>query len=71
MGWRPFLDPMPADDGWVWLAVPLVLLISLVYKAVRGATMDRIAVETLRMAVQILVVLLGIAMAIWAVTSVF
>ncbi len=37
LAYRPFLDPLPvwAHDYWLWLIVPLCLLIACAYKAVR------------------------------------
>lgn len=71
LAWRPFLDPMPAEAYWVWFAVPLVVLVSLVYKAIRVQRFDTLPRETLAMSFQILIALLGLAFAIWAVASVF
>ena len=69
--WRPFLDPMPADGPWVWFAVPLILLVAFVYKTIRVERFETLWRETAAMSFQILLALLGLAFAIWAVASVF
>lgn len=33
--YRPFIDPLPVYDYWYWLLLPLCLLFSVVYKAVK------------------------------------
>lgn len=56
IAWRPFLDPITLPDGAWWLTlVPLSLLISIVYKAVRVRTMDRYVINVIVMTVQIIV----------------
>ncbi|MEM0984045.1 MAG: hypothetical protein AAGI17_08865 [Planctomycetota bacterium] len=35
LAWRPFLDPLAVHDQWYLLIVPLVVLLSFGYKAVR------------------------------------
>lgn len=59
LAWTPLLQPMPGAIQWWWvLVVPLVLGVSVVWKAVRLSAMDRYWREVVTMSVQ---VLLGMA----------
>jgi len=61
--WRPFIDPIALPGGTWWLTlIPLALLISVVYKAVRVSDMKRYVPNVLLMTAQIIV-----AMALLAV----
>jgi hypothetical protein len=56
VAYRPFLDPIPMADGVWWLTiVPMALLISVAYKAVRKPTMERFWRSAFSMATQIVV----------------
>lgn len=35
MNYRPFIDPLPIYSYWYWLILPLCLMFSIVYKAVK------------------------------------
>jgi hypothetical protein len=55
----PLYDPLPAlfpnyDEYWLWLVVPLVVAISIVYKGTRIEKLRRLPWETVVMSVQIL-----------------
>lgn len=54
LAWRPFLDPLPMEDGWYLLLIPLALLISIGYKAVRTQDMRRYWRDVGIMTVQII-----------------
>jgi hypothetical protein len=56
LAYRPFLDPIPMADGVWWLTiVPMAVLISVAYKAVRKPTMEGFWRSALSMATQIVV----------------
>jgi len=38
---RPFLDPIELHQWWFLLLIPMALLVSMTYKAVRLQTLDR------------------------------
>jgi len=42
---HPFIQPLPAWDAWPWLAVPLCLAISIVYKSVKCQSMKQVPHE--------------------------
>ncbi|MCC6428431.1 MAG: hypothetical protein IT435_16635 [Phycisphaerales bacterium] len=41
LAWRPFVDPLDAHRYWFALLIPMALLITMVYKAVRLPTLER------------------------------
>lgn len=60
--WRPFIDPIPLPGGTWWLTlIPMALLISVAYKAVRVGSMRRYAANVLLMTVQIIVAMFLLA----------
>ncbi|RMH26163.1 MAG: hypothetical protein D6693_07585 [Planctomycetota bacterium] len=67
-GWRPFLDPVTLPGGSWWLTlIPLALLISVVYKAVRVPNVRRLPAHVLVMTAQIVVAMVVLAAGIHAV----
>ena len=62
--YRPFMQPLPVWDYWVWLLLPLSLAISVVYKSVRIDSMRRVPLEALRLAVWIVTVMAAAAVAL-------
>lgn len=61
LAWRPFLDPMDLHAYWWAFLIPLSLLISVVYKAVRVERLADWPRATLVMTAQIIaaMILLG------------
>ncbi len=53
--WRPFLDPLPLHEHWMWLLLPLTLVIALVYKTLKTEDLSKLPGQTLRLTVTILV----------------
>ena len=69
-GWRPFIDPINLPGATWWLTlIPLALLISVVYKAIRVRSMDRYIPNVLLMTAQIIVamVLLSIGVHVFVI----
>lgn len=62
-GYRPFLDPLRVHDEWWLTLIPLALLISVAYKAVRVRTFHSFPRAVLTMAVQIIVAMVALAAA--------
>jgi hypothetical protein len=54
--WRPFLDPIQLDRYWLVLILPLVLAISVVFKAMKlpNPTLPAMTVHSLKLSAQIL-----------------
>jgi len=67
LGWRPFLDPLALDDVWFLLLVPLALLISIGYKAVRVGDMGRYWRDVAIMTVQVILAMILLWIAAWLV----
>ena len=63
IAYTPFIDPINAHNWWYLLLIPVALLISIAYKAVRVESMKDYPKEVAVMTVQIVVVmmLLGVA----------
>ena len=41
LAWVPFLTPLPnVQSNWLWLVIPLIFGISMMYKAIRVPTLD-------------------------------
>lgn len=58
LAWRPFLDPLPLEQWWYLLLVPLALLISIGYKAVRVGDMRRYWRDVVIMTAQVILVMI-------------
>lgn len=69
LAWRPFLDPLPLELYWLWLAIPLVALISIAYKAIRLDDLRQLPKHVVRMTAEILLLLTVAAVALWLVTE--
>jgi hypothetical protein len=67
---QPLYDPLYAlfphmDDFWLWLAIPLVIVISVVYKATRVDSLKSLPKDAGIMILQLILVM-GVAAAILA-----
>lgn len=63
--WVPFKTPMNAlQDWWYLLIIPLAFGISMTYKAMRLEDMSRIWHQTLLMTVQVMLAIIGLALAL-------
>jgi membrane protein YdbS with pleckstrin-like domain len=58
--YRPFYTPLPIYDYWYWLLLPLCLLFSIVYKAVKCESVKQVPRQALSITIWIL---LGMAAA--------
>lgn len=71
LAWRPFLDPLPIEEQWYLLLIPLALLISIGYKAVRVGDMQRywrsVAVMTLQVIFGIILLWIGAYLVIFRI----
>ena len=70
LAYRPFLDPMDLHDQWLWLLIPLVVAISLVYKTLKLQSLEKLAADTTRLTLTILAVTAVAAAACWGLTEV-
>jgi hypothetical protein len=66
LAWDLFVQPAPEVDRWWWaLIVPTALGVALAYKATRTREIALLPREALRMAVQIVLAVAGIALALY------
>ena len=63
LAYRPFLDPLAADRYWLWLLLPLIMAIAVVYKAVKipNPKWGVMTTQSLTLAGQIFAVMAGAA----------
>jgi hypothetical protein len=69
IAWVPLLEPMGVDEYWVLLLLPLVIGISVVYKAIRMENLTRLPRQAMYMSAQILVFLTAAAAILWGITA--
>lgn len=65
--YRVFIDPLPIYSYWYWLLLPLCLLFSIVYKAVKCETMKQVPKAAIEITFWILMGMGGAAAALYGV----
>ncbi|MEO0588140.1 MAG: hypothetical protein AAF078_10915 [Planctomycetota bacterium] len=65
MGWRVFLEPAPFEAGWVWLILPIVVAICVVFKTIRTPQMSRVPRASAFLVVQVMVFMVLAAAGLW------
>ena len=66
LAWMPFVDPLPGvQANWIWFVVPLVLGISMMYKAIRVGELSRWPREVAIMSGQVLLAFIGFAVGLF------
>ena len=70
LAWRPFLDPLPIDDVWLVLLIPMVVAIAVVYKTIKTENLKTLAKESAYLSFQIGLFMVVAAGVLWAITSV-
>ncbi|MEM7681885.1 MAG: hypothetical protein AAF288_08005 [Planctomycetota bacterium] len=58
--WRPFLDPMPMETGWLLFLPPLIVAVALVQRLIKAKRLRDVPREAARLCVQVFA-LLGVA----------
>ena len=71
LAWRPFLEPLPIDAAWLWLCVPLVLGVAVVYKTIKLPDLRDLPRESLKLAGQVLLFMTLAAGALTLLTWMF
>jgi len=69
LAYRPFLEPLPIDDYWVWLVIPLVLAICIVYKTIKDDDLRKLPRQAASLTAQVLIFMVLAATALWLVTE--
>jgi len=67
--YRPFLEPLPIDDYWMWLVIPLVVAICIVYKTIKDDDLRKLPRQAASLSVQVLIFMALAATALWLVTE--
>lgn len=62
--WVPFLSPAPIWDAWPILLLPLLVGISVAYKAMKVPTASRLLPEALKLTLYLTLGLIGAAVAL-------
>lgn len=60
LAYRPFLDPLPLDNVWFLLVVPLALGVAIVYRAVRAADQRAFYRSVVVMTLQTVAAMIGL-----------
>ena len=69
LGYRPFIDPLPIDDFWLALLLPLVLAIAVVYKTIKLDDLSRLASQSAYLAAQIVAFMIIAAGVLWLLNT--
>lgn len=67
--YRPFLEPLRLDSYWLLLMLPLVIAISVAYKAIKLEALENLPREATFLAVQILAFMILVAASLWLLTE--
>lgn len=65
LAWRPFVDPINLHRGWFLLLIPMSVLLSMVYKAVRLPDLSRYWRQVAFMSAQIIFWIIALGAAIY------
>jgi hypothetical protein len=66
LAWTPFLQPAPGVQHWWWLLVlPMALGVAMAYKAIRVRTLAEWPGAVLKMSLQIVAAMVGIAVGLY------
>lgn len=68
--WRPLLDPLPVDIYWMWLMIPLVVGIAIVYKALKVDDLAALPSQALVLATQLVLLMAAAAAMLWLVSEI-
>ena len=69
MGYRLFHAPLPLDDYWLLLVLPMVVAISVVYKAIKLEDLSQLPHQAALLVVQIIFFLVLAASGLWLITA--
>jgi TRAP-type C4-dicarboxylate transport system permease large subunit len=69
LAYVPFRDPIPIGDAWLVLLLPLIIVISIVYKTIKLADLSRLPREATQLSATIMVFMLLAAAGLWLLTE--
>ena len=67
--YRPFLEPLRLDSYWLLLLLPLVIAISVAYKAIKLDDLANLPREAVFLSVQIIAFMIMAATSLWLLTE--
>ncbi|MAE67554.1 MAG: hypothetical protein CMJ18_25130 [Phycisphaeraceae bacterium] len=65
IGYIPILHPLPVDDIWLALLLPLVVVISVVYKTIKLEDLSRLPKQASMLSIQIIGFMILAALVLW------
>jgi len=68
---RPFLEPAPVEDYWMWLLLPLIIIIAVVYRTIKSDDLRHIPARAAYLAMQISVFMVLASALLWVVLLIF
>mgnify|MGYP006291850431 CR=1 FL=1 len=71
LAWTPFLQPLPLDDHWLWLVIPIVVIISIVYKTIKVEDLNTLPKQAAMLATQIFVFMALAAAGLYLLSEIF
>lgn len=69
LGWVPFLEPLPVDDFWLVMIVPLLLAIAVVWKTIKLDDLSHLPRQALSLTLQFVALMVIAASVLWVVTE--
>lgn len=68
---RPFLEPAPIENYWMWLLFPLILIIAIVYRTIKSDDLKRLPQQAGYLAMQISVFMVLAGALLWGLFLIF
>lgn len=65
----PFLRPLPLENYWFWLLIPLTVLIALVYKTIKLEDLHALPRQVALLSLQVLLFMATAGALLWAVVE--
>ncbi len=69
LAFRPFFQPLPLDDHWLVLLLPLVIAIAVVYKTIKLEDIAQLPRAVVSLTVQIVLFMVATASLLWLITE--
>ena len=69
LAYSPLREPIPVDRFWLLLLLPLILVISVVYKTIKIDDLSKLPRQAATLAVQIVAFMILAAAALWLITE--
>ncbi len=63
----PFLAPLPIDDAWFLLVLPLLVAVAVVYKTIRLNDLRKVPREAIKLSGQVLLYMGLAVVAVWVI----